>query len=389
MALDVPSAAGAGTTETRGRILRAGTQDAPLVAAVFLAAAALAAFPSIVLVAGCLWWTANTSAHNFIHRPFFSARAANAVFSLLLSAVMGVPQPLWRDRHLAHHAGRAWAFRWSPDLSAHAGAIAAVWAGLIAADPALFWTTYMPGWLAGLALCALQGHYEHRGGTTSHYGRLYNALCFNDGYHVEHHARPGVGWTCLPAYAARGVRSSRWPPILRWLDAVSLDGLERLVLHSITLQRFVLRTHRLAFARLLPCLPPVGRVLVVGGGLFPRTALILRDLLPSAQISIVDRDPDNLEAARAGLAPGIEFHCRAFTPSRDDVAGRYDLVVIPLAFVGDRAAIYRDPPAAAVLVHDWVWRRRGTSCIVSLVLFKRINLLTSPGGSRRAPMRLR
>jgi hypothetical protein len=28
-----------------------------------------------------------------------------------------------------------------------------------------------------------------------------------------------------------------------------------------------------------------------------------------------------------------------------------------------------------VLVHDWIWRRRGRSHIVSLALLKRVNLL--------------
>ena len=50
--------------------------------------------------------------------------------------------------------------------------------------------------------------------------------------------------------------------------------------------------------------------------------------------------------------------------------------MIPLCFDGDREAIYRDPPSA-VLVHDWIWRRRGTSTTVSTLLLKRINLVRS------------
>ena len=42
---------------------------------------------------------------------------------------------------------------------------------------------------------------------------------------------------------------------------------------------------------------------------------------------------------------------------------------------GDRRAIYARPPAPIVLVHDWIWRRRGESRIVSLALLKRINLV--------------
>jgi hypothetical protein len=52
-----------------------------------------------------------------------------------------------------------------------------------------------------------------------------------------------------------------------------------------------------------------------------------------------------------------------------------DLMVIPLAFIGDRSRIYRRPPAPAVLVHDWLWRRRGASVVVSVPLLKRLNLI--------------
>jgi len=59
--------------------------------------------PSLALVAVGLWWNANTVAHNFIHRPFFRARALNRIFSAYLSLLLGFPQALWRERHLAHH----------------------------------------------------------------------------------------------------------------------------------------------------------------------------------------------------------------------------------------------------------------------------------------------
>ena len=55
----------------------------------------------------------------------------------------------------------------------------------------------------------------------------------------------------------------------------------------------------------------------------------------------------------------------------------FSLLVIPLSFEGDRNAIYARPPAPAVIVHDWIWRRRGASRVVSLALLKRINLVRS------------
>ena len=52
-----------------------------------------------------------------------------------------------------------------------------------------------------------------------------------------------------------------------------------------------------------------------------------------------------------------------------------DVLVIPLSFDGDRAAVYARPPARAVIVHDWIWRVRGTSRLVSPWLLKRLNLV--------------
>jgi hypothetical protein len=268
--------------------------------------------------------------------------------------------------------------RVTPQLAAEGALLLVMWGTLAVFDPPFCFSVYAPGWLAGLGLCALQGHYEHAGGVTSHYGRLYNVLCFNDGYHAEHHASPGVHWTRLPERAAPGARVSRWPPILRWLERANLDGLERLVLCSRALQWHVLRSHRRAFERLLPHLPPVRRIAIVGGGLFPRTALILRDLLPAARIVIVDADRDNLDTARAWLAPDVELEHRRYSVGGEigATSAAYDLLVIPLAFDGDRDGIYRCCPAAAVVVHDWIWRRRGVSCVVSVALLKCLNLVT-------------
>jgi hypothetical protein len=259
-----------------------------------------------------------------------------------------------------------------------------MWGTLAVADPLFFIGVYAPGWLAGLGLCVLQGHYEHAGGVTSHYGRAYNVLCFNDGYHAEHHASPGVHWTRLPERVAPGTRASRWPPLLRWLDGVTLDALERLVLRSRVLQRIVLRSHRRAFERLLPHLPPIHRIAIVGGGLFPRTALVLRELLPTARIAIIEADRDNLEVARARLPADVEFEHRRFPADGElsEAAFRYDLLVIPLAFDGDREAIYQARPAAAVVVHDWIWSARGVSRVVSLALLKRLNLMAPVGSGR-------
>src|SRR5215510_14392807 len=242
--------------------------DALFIALALAHGGLLWAWPSIPFIAIGLWWNANTIAHNFIHRPFFRARALNAAFSCYLSLLLGFPQSLWRARHLAHHgAQNPIELRLAP---LDVGSALALWGAMLVFAPHFTLTVYLPGYLSGLGLCYLQGHYEHARGTISHYGTLYNLLVFNDGYHDEHHARPAANWRELPKHRADKTNESRWPPVLRWLEIVNLCALEATVLRSPCLQRFVLKRHEQAF-RHLP-LSRVDRIGIVGGGLFPRTA---------------------------------------------------------------------------------------------------------------------
>src|SRR5687768_5588521 len=90
------------------RVLRHSRWDALLVGLAALHGAVLLLTASPVLIAVGMWWNANTIAHNFIHRPFFASRWLNRLFSFYLSLVLGIPQTIWRSRHLAHHADRPW-----------------------------------------------------------------------------------------------------------------------------------------------------------------------------------------------------------------------------------------------------------------------------------------
>ena len=351
-----------------------------------------------------VWWTSNTIAHHFIHRPFFCRRSANRLFAAGMSVAIGIPQALWRDRHLAHHAGVGPRLRISPDLMLQTLLVLASWIVLLDRAPLFFATVYVPGYVGGLLLCAVHGHYEHAGGTISHYGRLYNLLLFNDGYHVEHHANPGLPWSRLPERRDPQARESAWPAPLRWIEratsprlnaksatlakdssqhwlrglcvrggflVTALDALERLVLRSRALQRFVLRTHERALGDLIVRPRSIRRIAIVGGGLFPRTAIILRSLVPDAEITIIDANRANLDRARAWIGNALFVHAHYEVSDTSDT----DLVVIPLAFDGDREAIYRNPPAPAVIIHDWIWRKRAESRVVSLALLKRVNLV--------------
>jgi hypothetical protein len=352
------------------------------------------------LIAVGMWWNANTVSHLFIHRPFFRTRAGNAWCAAVLTALLGFPQSLWRDRHLAHHRHARFRFQLTREIAWQIAIVAAMWLGMMWWAPHFFAFVYLPGYAGGLLLCAVHGHYEHAGGTTSHYGWTYNALCFNDGYHVEHHRHPAAPWWTLPRYREAGSRASAWPAPLRWLPAVAdlrprphlrprrgdggrrwdggslLAALERVVLRSPWLQRWVVRSHARAFERLLDREPSPRTVAIVGGGLFPRTALVLKALAPDARLTIVDSRESHLERARAFLRDErIEFVHQHFTPQSALCNPHYDLLVLPLSFEGDKTLLCNHPPSNAVLVHDWIWRRRGRSCIVSALLLKRLNLV--------------
>jgi hypothetical protein len=136
--------------------------------------------------------------------------------------------------------------------------------------------------------------------------------------------------------------------------------------------------------------------------------LILRRLLPEAKLILIDQSESNLAIARSFLSWERRHPCLLVRKIATDEESRQgclrskeslrsqgsqdspefinqrfepemlcdsDLLVIPLAFDGGRQALYERPPAMAVLVHDWIWRRRGASAVVSWVLLKRLNLV--------------
>lgn len=353
-------------------VLRQSPHDALLVGLAAGYGAIVIVHPSAPIIAIGVWWIANTVSHNFIHLPFFRSRLANRLFSAYLSLLIGVPQALWRDRHLAHHAGRRWRARWTRQLGIESLLVASLWCALALAAPRSVFLAWAGGWCGAMLLCVLQGHYEHARGTVSHYGALYNLAFFNDGFHVEHHRHPAIHWSELPRAGPQAAASSRWPAVLRWVDVAPLDALERLVVRSGLLQRFVVRKHEHAFRTLLASLPAAHSITIVGGGLFPRTVLVLRRVRPTAALTVIDRSASNLRLAKAHLDAGVRVVHADYTPGACVGA---DLVIMPLAFDGDREAIYSRPPAAAVAVHDWIWRPRGETAVVSWLLLKRINLV--------------
>jgi len=348
-------------------------------------------------IAVAVWWLSNTAGHIHLHTPLFRARLHNDLFALLLSLLTGVPQTIWRARHLAHHRGEApGRLRLGVRGCLELALVANLWLLLAVRTPALFVCVYLPGLLLGLLLCQLQGRGEHLAGPDgiSHHGRLHNRLWFNDGYHAEHHRWPGAHWTTLPARRLADAPHSRVSPVLRALLATVpgapivprlLGALERLALACPPLQRALVRVHARAIASLMPVIAEhlavpgdlsqrPWRIAVVGGGLFPRTALALARVWPAAHVTLVDADARHLERACQWLADRGHAFDLLHSTWDPRAPQTHDLVIVPLALVGDRDAVYT-APGPPRLVHDWSWRRRGHGVVVAWWLLKRLNLV--------------
>lgn len=207
------------------------------------------------LYALAISWNINSVSHNFLHTPYFRWKPLNYAFSLLESVAIGFSQVFYTWVHLRHHEGNS--DRPGPDgttrdwLSIYRHGrngqpenvwsyvflgffrdggepiyqalkkrrpFDADWGRLEIASFALFvvamalisWKAVLfliPFYYLGECLSQLNGYYEHFRGDpdtplawgVSTYARLYNLTWFNNGHHAEHHYRPAVHWTRLPA----------------------------------------------------------------------------------------------------------------------------------------------------------------------------------------------
>jgi fatty acid desaturase len=241
----------------------------------------------LMLVLGFLYANAvnaniNGISHNFIHNQYFRSPLLNRLFSLLESIACCFSQTYYDVVHMQHHKGNSdkkgengetvdwisiyrhghddeaenvWSyvflsfFRDNPaainrEMKKRGGAEAR-WGNIelaafmmTLAVMALFnWkfiVYFLPFMYLGHCLSYLNGYYRHFGGNpdepvawgVSTYGKVYNWLFFNNGYHAEHHFRPKCHWTKMHAFfeqiqglqREKGTRVLSTPHALGFLD---------------------------------------------------------------------------------------------------------------------------------------------------------------------------
>lgn len=203
------------------------------------------------------WYNAVVVTHNFLHTPWFEPEPLNRVYGVLGSVNLGVPVTLCRFHHLNHHRhgndprdphGRtrdhSSTYRFGADdrpervltyalLGLVRGGTVEAWreavrsrerlrlltelaacgialGGYLVASWPFVLLFLVPVFYAGSVLGIVTNYYQHGGASparpgpdaVSHYGRLYNWACCNEGFHREHHRRPGIHWTRRPALRA-------------------------------------------------------------------------------------------------------------------------------------------------------------------------------------------
>lgn len=131
---------------------------------------------------------------------------AGTVASLRRACRVGADETFLRELATRHPARRAAELR-QVQADRLAQLAFTVLLGVLSWQFLLF--CYLPAIAVAFTLVNVQNYYRHYGArpetryanSVSHYGRVYNRLTFNDGYHQEHHLRPTTHWSRLPMVA--------------------------------------------------------------------------------------------------------------------------------------------------------------------------------------------
>ncbi len=224
----------------------------------------------------------NGISHNFIHNPYFRSPLLNRLFSVMESVACCFSQTYYDVVHMQHHKGNSdkqdehgettdwisiyrhghddeaenvWSYTFLSFFRDHPLAINRelkkrgetevrwgnaeiyVFSATLAILAAFNWrwiVFFLPMMYLGHCFSYLNGYYRHFGGNpdepaawgVSSYGKIYNWIFFNNGYHAEHHFRPKCHWTRMHGFYLQiqnlqrrvGTRVLSQPHMLGFLD---------------------------------------------------------------------------------------------------------------------------------------------------------------------------
>jgi fatty acid desaturase len=212
--------------------------------------------PAFIAIAWSYWWNLQCISHNFIHNPFFTISWLNRAYSVLETLAIGVPHVFYHHYHMNHHFGdndakgpdgttKDWSsiYRYGKgnqpeafwkycllsffrvevtpvirvvvrhgrrevaQAIVEAMVLAVFWIVMALVNWRYFLLFYLPSYYFGWVLSYAEGYLEHFrcqpgnyfANSVSSYNWAYNLLCFNNGYHQEHHWDPKVHWTRMKA----------------------------------------------------------------------------------------------------------------------------------------------------------------------------------------------
>ena len=218
--------------------------------------------------------------HNLLHCPFFRAKSANKLMSFVNSANLFVPQSLYFAHHMVHHRfnndrvvggvtrdpsstfrygkngqheavwkyvalgifrGTDFAWREAVKMGMKRQVqleflvIMAILLCWLAINPLWVVCCFVPVFYLSWCLTHLENYYDHYrakdpanyyANSVSYYGKWFNLLFFNEGYHQEHHIAPGCHWTQRPKFVSKvgpklrqaGCKPAKYISILGFLE---------------------------------------------------------------------------------------------------------------------------------------------------------------------------
>ena len=159
-----------------------------------------------------------------------------------------------------------------------------------------------------------------------------------------------------------------------------LDLFEESILSSDRLLNFVINCHCDSFAKLTDGTRFRDRsrpynILIVGGGIFPRTVIVSKKLFPNAKLTVLDLNKRSIDISKKFLLQRNylkhnDVSCRFINGvySEDYDVSQYDFAILPLALRGEISKV-----KIPTFMHEFLHNRKRPGTTIHPLLYKCLN----------------